>query len=508
MLRPLLLIGLTTLIVGCATAGHSHSELPSYHLPSDDNTTLSRYVSARQADSGGESGFILLHNGADALAARIRLIDMAEQSLDIQYYIYNTDVTGGLITEHLLKAADRGVRVRLLIDDVGAGLEDSRVSTVDIHPNIEVRLYNPLSLRSEWLKMFSKLGEFGRINYRMHNKLIVADNQALITGGRNIGDEYFALTDVDFQDVDVIGIGPISNDASDSFDNFWNSGIAIPINVMADAAHADDLAALRARLGSSMRAAASNPYVRAVERSRFLAKMDGSSLNWHWGKATWFYDDPSKSDPHGDGNQVAFLGRALAEPILQTEEELLLTSAYFVPREPGERLLLKLRERGVDISVLTNSLATTDVLAVHSGYARSRVPLLEGGVKMWELRPIAGQQERASPFLGESLASLHAKTFVFDRKSAFVGSVNLDPRSIKLNTEVGVLIENEELAQEMVELFQRWTSEDYAFELSLDEQGDMRWQAEGETWDTEPDASRFRRFMSWTLGWLPIASQL
>ena len=127
---------------------------------------------------------------------------------------------------------------------------------------------------------------------------------------------------------------------------------------------------------------------------------------------------------------------------------------------------------------------------------------------MWELRPIAGQQERASPFLGESLASLHAKTFVFDRKSAFVGSVNLDPRSIKLNTEVGVLIENEELAQEMVELFQRWTSEDYAFELSLDEQGDMRWQAEGETWDTEPDASRFRRFMSWTLGWLPIASQL
>ncbi|WVM91015.1 phospholipase D-like domain-containing protein [Halopseudomonas pachastrellae] len=153
--------------------------------------------------------------------------------MDIQYYIYNTDVTGGLITEHLLKAADRGVRVRLLIDDVGAELEDSRVSTVDIHPNIEVRLYNPLSLRSEWLKVFSKLGEFGRINYRMHNKLIVADNQALITGGRNIGDEYFALTDVDFQDVDVIGIGPISNDASDSFDNFWNSGIAIPINVMA-----------------------------------------------------------------------------------------------------------------------------------------------------------------------------------------------------------------------------------------------------------------------------------
>ena len=179
-----------------------------------------------------------------------------------------------------------------------------------------------------------------------------------------------------------------------------------------------------------------------------------------------------------------------------------------MPRTGGERLLLGLVERGVDVSVLTNSLASTDVLAVHSGYVKSRRPLLEGGVRLWELRPIAGQQERASPFLGESLASLHAKTFVFDRQATFIGSVNLDPRSIKINTEAGVYIENPELAQEMVELFERWTSDDYAFRVELDRRGDLRWRAEGRTWEAEPDASRFRRFMSWSLGWLPLSGQL
>ncbi|WP_341708382.1 phospholipase D family protein [Halopseudomonas sp.] len=508
MLRQFSLIAATCLVMGCATAGMTHDELPTYYMPADSGTKLAKYLAHQQPADPNQSGFILLHNGADALAARIRLIDMAEHSLDIQYYIYNTDTTGGLITEHLLKAADRGVRVRLLIDDVGASLEDVKVATVDLHPNIDVRLYNPLSLRSEWAKIFSKLGEFGRINYRMHNKVIVADNTALITGGRNIGDEYFALSDVDFQDVDVIGIGPIADKASDSFDNFWNSGIAIPIGVMAEDRHADDLSSMRANLGSASRQAERNPYVQAVDNSRFLNGLGGSDLDWHWADAKWFYDDPSKSDPHGDGNKIAFLGRSLVEPINQTEEELLLTSAYFVPRRGGEDMLLSLIDRGVDVSVLTNSLATTDVLAVHSGYAKSRERLLEGGMKLWELRPIAGQQERASPFLGESLASLHAKTFVFDRRAVFVGSVNLDARSIKLNTEAGVYIENPELAQEMVELFERWTSEDYAFKVDLDDGGDLRWTAEGKTWDTEPDAGRFRRFMSWTLGWLPLSGQL
>ncbi len=507
-MRILGLLAMTGLLLGCATQGASHTELPSFYLPADPDTRLSKYVEKVKPADAEASGFTLLHKGNDALAARLKLIDMADKSLDIQYYIYKTDITGGLLTEHLLKAADRGVRVRLLLDDIGSSLEDIKVSIVDEHPNIEVRLYNPLSLRHEWLKMFSKLGEFGRINYRMHNKLIVADNRAIITGGRNIGDEYFALSDIDFQDVDVIGIGPIADAASDSFDNFWNSGIAIPIATLSEESNAEALADMRARLGSKNRQAEQDPYLKAAAQSPFIQAMNSGELDWHWGHAKWFYDDPSKSDPHGDGNEVAFLGRSLVEPMKAAESELLLTSAYFVPREGGEDMLLGIRDKGVAVSVLTNSLATTDVLAVHSGYAKSRERLLQGGVKMWELRPIAGQQERASPFLGESLASLHAKTFVFDRKAVFVGSVNLDARSVKLNTEAGVYIEQPEIAQEMVDLFARWTSEDFAYHLTLNDDDDLEWRAEGKTWTTEPAASRFRRFMSWTLGWLPLEGQL
>lgn len=507
-MRILGLLVIYGLMQGCATQSVSHDELPSYYIPTDPETRLSKYVAEQQPADPELSGFTLLHRGNDALAARLKLIDIADKSLDIQYYIFKTDTTGGLITEHLLKAADRGVRVRLLLDDIGSSLEDIKVAVVDHHPNIEVRLYNPLSLRHEWLRSFSKLGEFGRINYRMHNKLIVADNRAIITGGRNIGDEYFTLSDIDFQDVDALGIGPIADAASDSFDNFWNSGIAIPIATLSGESNTQALADMRANLGSKNRQAASDPYIKAAAQSVFINAMNEGDMHWHWGRAKWFYDDPSKSDPHGDGSEVAFLGRSLAEPMKAAESELLLTSAYFVPREGGENMLLGIREKGVAVSVLTNSLATTDVLAVHSGYAESRKPLLHGGIKMWELRPVAGQRERASPFMGESLASLHAKTFVFDRKSVFVGSINLDARSVKLNTEAGVYIEQEDIAKEMVELFHRWTSDDFAYEVTLDEDDDLQWQAEGETWHKEPAASTFRRFMSWSLGWLPLDGQL
>ena len=507
-MRVLGLMALSSVLLGCATQGVSHTELPSYYMAADPQTRLSQYVAKEQPADESLSGFTLLYKGNDALAARLTLIDMADQSLDIQYYIFNTDITGGLIAEHLLKAADRGVRVRILLDDIGSSLEDMKVAVVDQHPNVEVRLYNPLSLRNEWLKSLSTLGEFGRINYRMHNKLMVADNRALITGGRNIGDEYFTLSDVDFQDVDVLGIGSIADAASDSFDNFWNSGIAIPIATLAKQSDAEALASMRATLGSRNLQLQHDPYLKAAARSPFITDMSNGTLNWRWGHAEWFYDDPSKSDPHGDGNETAFLGRRLLEKLRASRSELLLTSAYFVPLETGEDMLLDIHSQGVSISVLTNSLATTDVLAVHSGYAKSRVSLLKGGLNIWELRPIAGQQERASPFLGESLASLHAKTFVFDRKAVFIGSVNLDARSVKLNTEAGVYIEQQAIAEEMVDLFNRWTSDDFAYQVSLNENHDLQWQADGKTWSKEPEAGAFRRFMSWTLGWLPIEGQL
>lgn len=506
---PLGWLLLVVLLSGCATR-LPPQDLPLEHAqPAASEGLIGRHVEAAVAgQESGLSGFSLLYRGMDALAARLHLIEQARQSLDIQYYIYNGDVTGGLIAERLLSAADRGVRVRLLLDDIGSGVNEFKIATLDQHPNIEIRLFNPLSLRQGWLRYVSKVGEFGRINYRMHNKVLIADNQAMITGGRNIGDEYFALSELDFQDIDVLGIGPISRAASNSFDAYWNSHKSVPVRLLTRRPGRSELVRLRKRLESVSTDLRQGPYQKAVDGSPFNQPFTDNKVNWHWGEATWLADPPDKADPHGDHNQVPYLGMHLARQVRASQRELQLMTAYFVPGADGQGFLMDMVNQGLEVSILTNSLATTDVLAVHSGYVRYREPLLAHGVRIWELRPLAAQQERASPFLGESVASLHAKTFVFDRERVFVGSINLDPRSISLNTEAGVLVQQPALAGEMVELFERWTSDDYAYRLSLDEQGRLQWHAEGQTWTREPKAGPTRRIMTWLLRLLPIESQL
>lgn len=497
------------ILAGCAGSLPEKTGPFSYAVQPDRDSEISRYVRAHQPpNSEALSGFTLVQTGTDALAARLAMIDRAQRSLDLQYYIYRGDVTGGLIAERLLGAADRGVRVRLLLDDIGSGLRDFDVATLDHHPNIEVKLFNPLTLRGRISKYFSKLGEFGRINYRMHNKLMIVDSQMFITGGRNIGDEYFSLSAMDFQDIDILGMGRITKDVARSFDDYWNANESVPIARMvrrpgpgAERRLRDQLQAHRARQDGS-------DYLRAVEESPFHRALQDDRVVWHWGEAEWLSDPPTKADPGHVTNQEPILARKLMRHVRESENELLLMSAYFIPGSRGQVFLIDMVEHGVDVWVLTNSLATTDVLAVHSGYAGYRKPLLEGGVRLWELRKQAGDQERSSAFIGESLASLHAKAFVFDRDRLFVGSVNLDPRSIVLNTEAGVLVYQPELAAELVELFSHWTAPDFAYELSLDEHSQLHWQAGEEVWHTEPHASRLRRSAAWILGWLPIEGQL
>ena len=496
------------ILAGCASSLPEQNQPPSFATASDPDSEIGRYVRAHQPDqSAGLSGFTLVQTGTDALAARLAMIDRAEHSLDLQYYIYRGDVTGGLIAERLLDAADRGVRVRLLLDDIGSGLRDFDVATLNHHPHIQVRLFNPVTLRGKVLKYFSKIGEFGRINYRMHNKLMIVDSQMFITGGRNIGDEYFSLSARDFQDIDILGMGRISRDVARSFDAYWNANESVPVERMFRHTGAEAIARLRAKLETHRANHAGGEYLQAVASSPFTRALQDDRIEWHWGTAEWLSDPPTKADPAHVTNQVPILARKLANHARESQDELLLMSAYFIPGTSGQVFLLDLVEHGVAVEVLTNSLATTDVLAVHSGYASYRKPLLEGGVRIWELRAQAGQRERTSTFLGESQASLHAKAFVFDRQKVFVGSVNLDPRSIVLNTEAGVLVHQPELANELVGLFRHWTSDEFAFELQLDD-GALRWEAAGESWDREPHASRFRRTAAWFLGWLPIEGQL
>ena len=497
------------LVMGCASSLPQQNKPASFAFRPAGDSEVARYVRKHQPAYGENlSGFTLVQTGTDALAARLAMIDQAQRSLDLQYYIYRGDVTGGLIAERLLVAADRGVRVRLLLDDIGSGLRDFDVATLNHHPGIEVKLFNPLTLRGRFSRYVSKLGEFGRINYRMHNKLMVVDSQMFITGGRNIGDEYFSLSSMDFQDIDIIGMGRITRAVVRSFDDYWNANESVPVASMIRKPGPKAQARLRAQLQAHRARHDGRPYLQAVQDSPFTRALRDDRIVWHWGEAQWLSDPPTKADPGHATNQEPILARKLMRHVRTSEQELLLMSAYFIPGSRGEVFLIDLVEHGVDVRVLTNSLATTDVLAVHSAYARYRKPLLQGGVRLWELRQQAGEQPHASALLGESQASLHAKAFVFDRHKLFVGSVNLDPRSIVLNTEAGVLVHQPELAGELARLFDHWTGEELAYELALDDDGQLRWQAGEEAVTREPQASRLRRSAAWFLGWLPIEGQL
>ncbi len=514
-----LTLAMVASMAGCVTSVPRPSAVTTYAVSASvtGNTALGRYVEAaaaaapaRAGDEAAErSGFRLVSDGSMALAARLALIDLAEDSIDLQYYIFNGDVTGSLIADRLLAAADRGVRVRMLLDDMGARIGDIKIATLSVHENIEIRLFNPLSLRHEWLRYLSKVSEFGRVNYRMHNKLMIVDNQVMITGGRNIGDEYFMLQTLDFQDIDTIGVGSVSVRASQSLDEYWNSFNAIPIeDVSRWRADARDLERLRRRLDRRRTGERQQAYLQVIAELAFTEAFREGTLEWRWGAFEWLYDPPSKADPSSTLGGAPHLMLELLSHLDDVRQELLIMSPYLIPGQVGIERLRDLVAQGVAVGVLTNSLGTTDVLAVHSGYARYRRPLLATGVELWELRRLAGQQDRVSAFVGDSSASLHAKTFVYDRERLFIGSVNLDPRSINLNTEAGVLIHEPALAGEAARLFERWTAPSHAFRVTLQGDGALRWQADGEPAYRDPEAGWARRLFSWALGLLPIESQL
>jgi cardiolipin synthase C len=505
---PLLLIFCLLLgnLPGCATSLPRHDLPPQLAVPPGADSSIARYVAAQEA-APGTSGFRLVKNGSNALAIRLQMIETAEQSLDLQYYIYAADRTGALFAERLLAAADRGVRVRLLLDDIGNGLADFRVAALAQHSNIHIRLFNPTTIRHPWLRYLSKVAEFGRINHRMHNKLMIVDSQMFITGGRNIGDEYYELTERNFQDLDVLGIGAVTHEVVASFDEYWNSHKAVPIGRLAGNQGEGVLLELRQVLARIAAHHADGPYMDAVRDSPYNDFPHGMPGVWRWGYADWLYDPPAKADPQDPRNRIPYVGRGLTSHVIAAESELLLMTPYLIPGPQGEAMLTRVADR-IELRILTNSLATTDVLAVHGNYAPYRARLLQGGVQLWELKPVAGQAEQARPFFNESVASLHAKAFVFDRTTFFIGSINMDPRSINLNTESGVLISQPELAQEMARLFELWTSDEYAYALSLNERGQLRWSSGDAMLTREPEASRLRRFGAWLIRWLPIEEHL
>jgi len=482
-------------VAGCASLPRHVARPRTVAIEYPSDTRLGHLLEASAAAStaaaaGGDfSGIRLLSSGEEALQSLVALADRAERTLDIQYYIIAKDASARLLLRHVSAAADRGVRVRILIDDLNTSGEDRRFLRLGLNPHIEVRLFNPFAggRLALWTRFLFALHDIRRINHRMHNKLFVADNALAITGGRNIGDQYFVRDDQsNFIDLDVIAAGSVVPKLSDSFDAFWNSRYAYPIRSLAQGP--ED-------------APNGQPEASAVptEGSDWLAlDLDAGKLPLEWIRATVLADRPAKIAAGGAADATDTIADNIASLMRSATQEVVIISAYFVPGDDGMALLQELARRGVRIRILTNSLASTDSRLVYNGYSRYRKRLLQLGVELCEVRPRLGEaRPRFHPFR-RSLASLHAKALVIDQTTVFIGSANMDERSRRTNSELGLVIRSPTIAHQVTSLFDD-ISADGSYQLHLVGPSDtLEWRSEeagGEKiWHSDPLSNPLQRF--------------
>jgi len=443
-----------SLLAGCTSLPPLEGRSETKALTDTSATRLGRAVASDVAAHPGKAGIHAMPVATDAFAARVLLAAAAEKSLDVQYYIWHGDQTGYLLYEAMWRAAERGVRVRILLDDANTKGLDETLATLDAHPNIEVRLYNPLMQRDARLMNF--VTDFERVNRRMHNKSFTADNQATIVGGRNVGNEYFgAGEEAEFSDLDVIAIGPVVREVSTEFDLYWNSASAYPADRILAKAPPDAASKLEAKFAEVRADPESVTYIRALRDTQLVQDLIAGRLPMDWAKAEVVRDDPAKTLDSTARTDVLLLAELLPA-IGQPKTSFDLVSPYFVPGDGGTAALEKLAQSGVKVRVLTNSLAVTDVPPVHAGYAKRRCDLLQAGVKLYEFKPSGAEPkgEAKSKTGSSSGGQLHAKTFALDRERIFVGSFNFDQRSAHLNTEMGLVIDSPVLAGRLATEFE------------------------------------------------------
>lgn len=462
---------------------------PSRVLRAGRTTALDQLAAA---PAPGLSGARLVEDGPEALALRLAMTRLAGRSLDLLYYIWDDDLTGRLLAQELLAAADRGVRVRLLLDDVNVLGRDPIYRTLDRHPRIEVRLFNPIRSRERgFLRGVEVLLAFLPYNRRMHGKLWLADGRLALLGGRNVGDTYFgAQAGGGYHDLDLLAAGAVLAPLGALFDRFWNSDVAMPIRLLWPKT-TGRLSRIRTRLARRLAAHS------AQERLAALAlpdpEADSSTLGLarlHWSRhLTPLGDPPEKSlGAARDG----WLPAALIPMLRRARQRVRIMTPYFVPGRQGMEELIALRRAGVEVEVLTNGLALSDNPLVHSAYLWYRARLLSQGVRLIELAP--------GP---DGKRMLHGKALMIDGAEAFVGSFNFDLRSAFLNTETGLLFQDPPLLAELAALFDRLSAPDSAWHLSFDA-GRIRWKRGARTCLYEPDSTAPRRVLSWLIGHLPI----
>jgi putative cardiolipin synthase len=505
-----LLIVLVLTLDACGThVNWQYPRTPSTAFTEPQTTSVGVLFQRVAARHPGLSGFLPIQEDRDAFMARLAMADLAEKTLDAQYYIWNDDTTGKILGEHLLRAADRGVRVRVLIDD------DYRTAVRDLrmfallagHPNLELRFFNPVTDRGS--RMLSFIADFGRVNHRMHNKLFIMDNALAIVGGRNIADEHFGVNaEFNYCDLDVLAAGPIVTDISAAFDSFWNSAWAIPAGaVVSKLLTEDELRAIRVRWEERV-AATAYPYPMYQSNDELRARLLRTLDQFIWAPGHVFVEHPSRVTT--DASRV--IGTALVERMGKAEHEVSIESPYFVLREQGIETMRDFTARGGKVRVLTNSAASTDEPPAQAGYDNTRKALLQAGVDLYELRPDSNMTRKWSTLADRSTAALHAKGIVFDRQSAWIGSFNLDPRSTGINTEVGVMIDSPEIATKVSAFMENAMAPGSAYHVTLDEKGNLLWTTEIDgkevQYHSDPGIGLWRRLEIGTLRLLPIQNEL
>jgi putative cardiolipin synthase len=521
-------LALCALLAGCAAnpPGASAPKRVSNALDPATETPLSRTFHAAALAADGKSGLRMLSVGLDGLLVRTQLIDATTRTLDLQYYIFRADESGNLIAAALMRAADRGVRVRILIDDGETVPGDERILSLAAHPGVEVRIFNPLRYRghNRVLRGMEFLTEKQRLDYRMHNKLLVADNTVALIGGRNIGDQYFQIDpDSQFGDDDLVVVGPMVARLSGVYDQFWNGPLAIPAEAV-DQKHAStqalaqyrDVLAARQKLPSDTRAA----FLQRAASGEPLAGILAGRAALMWVPMELVFDSPDKKDVDAGLAFGHLIYAPVAKQIDSVNSELLMVTPYFVPSNSELGILEQARARQVRVSLLTNSLAAAPVLAAQSGYMHYRVRLLEHGVELHELRARLGNTQGSGQ--GKAISrhgnyALHSKLYVFDRKKVYVGSMNFDERSKHLNTEIGLIVNSEELAQQVVRRFDELTSLDNAYTVVLGANSTaghphLEWKTreagQPVSYTVEPARSRSQKFEVEFLSLLPLDHEL
>jgi putative cardiolipin synthase len=505
------------LMGSCASLPKDFERHESHAFMDTDDTRFGKATHAEELAHPNQSGFLLLGNGLDAFVARILLAQGAERSIDTQYYMIHNDVVGSLFIDQLYKAAERGVRVRLIVDVIDHGGRDFGTAVLDSHPNIEVRIFNPFGRNTGRTLQF--VTGFGKQTRRGHNKSFTVDSQATILGGRNIGDEYFeADPELAFVDLDVLAFGPVARSVSESFDQYWNSELSYPISVLVEKPPTpQEIKQRKKEFDDFISQQADSEYLRHLRDSTLANSIRENRVVYSWGNGHVVADDPQKLT-HDTGDTKYHLSEQLKPYLTDIEKELIIFSPYFVPGKSGVAFFKALREKGVRVKILTNSLSSTDVALVHAGYSKYRKDLLRMGVELYELNKNLTKKERKEMKeggVGRSKASLHAKSFVFDRKRVFIGSFNLDAQSRIQNTEIAVVFESADIASSMAEGFdQKIDQVAFRLELKTSENGSetILWHGlvdgKQQTFNVDPYTGFWRRFGIGFMKLLPIESLL